>query len=71
MEYQIIVMTDYDILGSSLVLAKLSCETKAYDDQSKSAEKNRYETISSFWNCVCEGGSCNGKSGEEAVFVYS
>jgi len=28
-------------------------------------------TISSFWNCVCEGGSWNGKSGAEAVFVYA
>ena len=40
-------------------------------DQSKSSEKIRYGTITPFWNCVCEGGSWNGKSGAEAVFVYA
>jgi len=43
---------------------------QAYD-QSESLGKITYGTISSFWNCVCEGGSWNGKSGAEAVFVYA
>jgi len=29
------------------------------------------EQLSSFWNCVCEGGSCNGKSVAKAAFVYA
>jgi len=33
--------------------------------------QNRYRTISPFCSCVCEGGSWNGKSGAEAVFVYA
>jgi len=56
-------------IAELLGFTRLSCKTKAYD-QSKSSEKIRYGTISPFQNCVCEGGSWNGKSGAEAVFVY-
>jgi len=57
-------------IAELLGFTRLSCKTKAYD-QSKSSEKIRYGTISPFQNCVCEGGSWNGKSGAEAVFVYA
>jgi len=49
-------MTDYDVLGSGLVLVGCLAKTKVYD-QSESSENTRYGTIASFWNCVWEEGS--------------
>jgi len=43
-------MTDYDILGGSLVLVGCLAKRKLACDQSKSSEKIRYRTILSYWN---------------------
>jgi len=54
--------------SSVLVYAVLQNESVRSIEESK---KRLDRTISQFWNCVREGGSWNGKSGAEAVFVYA
>jgi len=60
-------MTDYDILGSSLVLirglAKRMCAINRWVQKRLDMEQFRH------FGSICEGRSWNGKSGAEAVFV--
>ena len=58
------------MLASSLVL--VDCRAKRQRTINRSVQKilHKMEQFQHF-GTVCEGGSCNGKSGAEAVFVYA
>jgi len=62
-------MTDYDILANSLVLAGCLAKRKRtiYRRVKKRLDMEQFRHFGS----ICEGGSWNGKSGAEAVFVYA